>query len=325
MVAVTQRIKEVKQPRGGYLHPNTFHKREFDDGVILSPESLRPTVTGLTVDYLFRSTLPQTSVNEAFRISLLGAKYTGYFPHAQSLLSKVTGLDDDSIISAAKLTNYDGSYRTGYMPNYDPADNVNPNSEDIENIRTMVHRTQKFFSTFEPVTVDGFTFIENSVDKSGFTPIIHAGDGDFLTAHGLWDLKVSKKPPTSAHTLQLLIYRLMGLHSMGDDGSPMYDGNFQAIEHLGIFNPRLNIAYTLNVEEIPQEVIRIVEDEIIGYNQIISETPLTILSEPVENKLSKASLEPKLTVLRAIPIEPATPRLTSRIFDSLKQLFTKKL
>lgn len=322
MAAVTQRIKSVKQPRGGYLPPKIFAERTFSDGIVLHEESLRPTVSGLTVDYLFRSTLPKTSVKEAFNISLLGAKYTGHLPHALSLLSKIKGLDDDSITSAAKLTNYDGSYRTGFMPNYDPADNVNPDSADIENIRTMVNRTKTFFNT-EPVTVDGFTFIENSMDQSGFTQTITAGDGDFLTKNGLWDLKVSKKPPTSIHTLQLLVYYLMGLHSMGDDGKPLYGGNFQHVEHLGIFNPRLNIAYTLKVKDIPADVIRIVEDEVIGYSQSLQ--PSVLVSDQTAQKpIPVESFEADLIVLRAASIEHATPRRTRRYLDSFRQLFSKK-
>lgn len=324
MVAVTQRIKAVKQPRGGYLSPKIFTDQTFSDGIVLHEESLRPTVFGLTVEYLFRSTLPEISPKEAFNISLKGANYTGYLQHGLSLLSKVKGLDDDSIISAAKLSNYDGSYRSGFMPNYDPADNINPNNEDIENIRIMVQRTQAFFNTFEPVTVAGFTFKENSIDQSGFTQTITAGDGDFLTKNGLWDLKVSKAPPTPIHTLQLLVYYLMGLHSMGDDGRPLYDGNFQNIEHLGIFNPRLNIAYTLNTKDIPADVIRIVEDEVIGYSQSLQ--PSVIVSDQTAQKtIPGESLEADLTVLRAASIEHATPRRTRRYLDSFRQLFSKKL
>lgn len=326
MVAVTQRIKAVKQPRGGYLHPKVFAQQKFSDGIALDSdsESIRPNVVGLTVDYLFRSALPNTSAEDAFNISLLGAKYTGHLSHSLSLLSKIKGLDDDSIISAAKLSNYDGSYRSGFMPNYDPADNVNPNSADIEDIRIMVQRTQAFFNTFEPVTVAGFTFRENSIDQSGFTQTITAGDGDFLTKNGLWDLKVSKRPPTSIHTLQLLVYYLMGLHSMGDDGKPMYGGNFQNVEHIGFFNPRLNIAYTLNVKDIPADVIRIVEDEIIGYNQSLE--PSALVSDQTAPKIIPVGpLEVDLTVLRATSIEHAMPRRTRRYFDAFRQLFSKKL
>ena len=56
---------------------------------------------------------------------------------------------------------------------------------------------------YGPVVKDGFTF------DGGYTDIVTAGDGDFLTFDTLWDFKVSIKPPTNANTLQLLMYYIM--------------------------------------------------------------------------------------------------------------------
>ncbi|MCO4475630.1 hypothetical protein Si134_00114 [Streptococcus infantarius subsp. infantarius] len=39
MVSVTQRIKQVKQPWGGYIRPKTvFHVQQFDDETALNDE-----------------------------------------------------------------------------------------------------------------------------------------------------------------------------------------------------------------------------------------------------------------------------------------------
>ncbi|MFR4697719.1 MAG: hypothetical protein ACLT8V_04720 [Streptococcus salivarius] len=40
MVSVTQRTKQIKQPRGGYLPVKTFTVTTLDDGQVLNPESL---------------------------------------------------------------------------------------------------------------------------------------------------------------------------------------------------------------------------------------------------------------------------------------------
>ena len=71
---------------------------------------------------------------------------------------------------------------------------------------------------------DGFTF------EGGYTDIVSSGDGDYLTEDTLWDFKVSKEEPKSKYTLQLLMYYIMGCHSIHPE--------FQKIEKLGIFNPR---------------------------------------------------------------------------------------
>jgi ABC-type cobalamin transport system permease subunit len=73
----------------------------------------------------------------------------------------------------------------------------------------------------------------------------------------MWDFKVSKSEPTNKHTLQLLMYWIMGQHS----GMDIYKN----IDKVGIFNPRLNKVYLLEMNTVSQEIIKQVEDEVICY------------------------------------------------------------
>mgnify|MGYP004498912689 FL=1 len=73
----------------------------------------------------------------------------------------------------------------------------------------------------------------------------------------MWDFKVSKSVPTSKHTLQLLMYWVMGQHS----GQEV----FKNISKLGIFNLRLNKVYIYDTSNISKDIISIVEKEIICY------------------------------------------------------------
>ena len=91
----------------------------------------------------------------------------------------------------------------------------------------------------------------------GYTPIVDSGDGDFLTADTLWDFKVSKTKPTNKHTLQLLMYWIMGKHSGQDI--------FKSITKLGIFNPRLSTVYLLEMSKVSADIIETVEREVICY------------------------------------------------------------
>ena len=92
----------------------------------------------------------------------------------------------------------------------------------------------------------------------GYTSTVNSGDGDFITEDTLWDFKVIKTKPTNKHTLQLLMYWIMGMHS----GQEIYKN----IKRLGIFNPRLNKAYTLDVSKISEDIISTVEREVICYD-----------------------------------------------------------
>ena len=107
MYSVTQRIKAIKQPRGGYIKPKEFSQLGLSDGVELNPnENVSAILVGLAVDYLTRYMMG-ASVDEAFKISLLGAARIKETNYAQELTANIAGLDDNSIINACKLTGYD--------------------------------------------------------------------------------------------------------------------------------------------------------------------------------------------------------------------------
>ena len=73
MASVTGRIKEIKQPRGGYIKVSAFDTIPMDDDVILnSEENISASVIGMAVDYLTRFVMGN-DIKEAFKISLLGA------------------------------------------------------------------------------------------------------------------------------------------------------------------------------------------------------------------------------------------------------------
>lgn len=250
MVSVTHRISKVKQPRGGYIKPKGFVVTDLLDTDILNEsENISISLVGLAVDYLTRF-LSGIPIEKAFEISLMGASNVNEIELANALLLNIQGTDDTSIESACKMVGFDVAYRAGVL-GYKPVDLINPDKETITNIRIMVNRGLNFFKIYGPIVKDGFTF------EGGYTPSINTGDGDFLTENTLWDFKVSKSAPTSKHTLQLLIYYLMGVHSIHSE--------FKQIENLGLFNPRLNKVYLLSISTISNEIINEVNTTVIGY------------------------------------------------------------
>lgn len=264
MPSVTQRIKEIKQPYGGYLKPSEFEKIQFEDNNKLNEENIHSSLVGLTVDYMTRYIMG-TPIEEAFKISLMGAKLINDSNYAFKLLHNIQGLDNKSIYNACKLVGYDVCSRRGQMA-YKDVKTIDADNTTINNIRIMIDRSVKFFEKYGPIIKDGFTF------EGGYTKIIDSGDGDFLTNDTLWDFKVSSASPKSQHTLQLLIYYLMGKKSIHSE--------FNNIKKLGIFNPRLNCVFLKEINQISDDVIETVSKEIIGYNsknkKMISSDELTI-------------------------------------------------
>lgn len=251
MVSVTQRIKQIKQPRGGYIKPKEFTKVIINDNIELNEkENIHSSLVGLVVDYMTRYN-NGSSLEEAFKISLIGASRIGETKFANCLIDEINGLDDKSISNACKLVGYDVCKRSGISA-YKPVQDIEPDIDTINNIRCMVQRSLNYIKNYGPIISDGFTF------EGGYTKIVSKGDGDFLTKDTLWDFKVSVKPPTNAHTLQLLMYYLMGMNSINKE-------KFQSIKNLGIFNPRLNIVYLLEINKIADEIIKEISEHVIGY------------------------------------------------------------
>lgn len=260
MSSVTQRIKAIKQPRGGYVKPSQFTIQKIEDGQTLNEnENVHASVIGMVVDYLTRFVMG-SDVDEAFGISYLGAKISDHIlgrrsavKTAKRLLSGIKGLDNNSIINACKIVTYDVWYRNPMNAILAKGvEETNPDIETIENIRIMVERSIKFWNQFGPVTESGFSF-----EPNGYTDTVDEGDGDYLTADTLWDFKVTKSKPNSKHTLQLLMYWIMGQHS----GQDIY----KDIVRIGMFNPRLNLIYTLDIADIDSGIIKEIEENVICY------------------------------------------------------------
>lgn len=250
--SVTKRITEVSQPYGGYIKPKSFSIEHLGgDELDAGSENVNPTLIGLAVDYMTRYMVSE-SKEDAFKISLMGSGCAHEKDKALKLLNNITGLDDESVCSAIKLVGYDVCVRAGAAM-FTGIDKIKPDINTINHVRTMVERSIDFFNKYGPVVKQGFTF------DGGYTCLVGSGDGDYLTKDTLWDFKVSKKNLDSKQTLQLLMYWRLGLHSIHPE--------FKSIQYLGIYNPRKDIVYRLNVNEISEEVIRKVDTDVIGYGQ----------------------------------------------------------
>ena len=249
--SVTQRIDQIKQPTGGYLKLKDFDEIILGPGVeeLNKEENIEPNLVGTAVEYLTHF-MTGASPNNAFHISIMGARLVNKEKEAEALLKKVKGLDDNSIVNALKLTGFDSCFRAGLRA-YKPVELIKPDSATIKNVRTMVNRSLHFFDVYGPKVLEGFTF------RGGYTETVNSGDGDFTTKDTIWDFKVLKGKIKPKHTLQLLMYWRMGLQSIHTE--------FNNLKYLGFYNPRLNKVYRIEVDKIPEAIINEVDHEVIGY------------------------------------------------------------
>ncbi|QTV80766.1 hypothetical protein [Microbacterium sp. NIBRBAC000506063] len=304
MSSVTQRIKAYNrdhgQPRGGFVNPRVFVTTALDDGIEELDhriENLAAPTVGSAVDYLSRLARVRVQPEdvteellEVFHVSLTGAeriavstRHTSVLGDAVDALSELSviehpdgtvtfDVDDVAVRVACKLVTYDVGRRAG--PGlYEPVSTLQqPDPVTTEHILQMVRRAVSFFDEWGPVTADGFVFADADTPRvyderscfGGYTELVTSGDGDFLTADTVWDMKVSVNPPTKDHTLQLLMYFLMGKESRLDQ--------FESQTHVGVFNPRLNKVFRLAVADIAPDVIDTVRRDVIGYRHELAAT-----------------------------------------------------
>lgn len=260
MLSVTQRIATVSQPQGGYIPNELFLQTQYEDYKELLPihteDKYLLALQGTAVDYLTRFML-FSDKQSAFHISILGAKKlddayenTEAFHHITELLDKISGLDDDSIRTACQIVGYDVVYRMS-MRFYRDVDTIVIPDEMVSNIRVMVNRCLEFLRIVGPVISDELTF------EGGYTKLVSSGDGDYLTTDTLIDFKVSIKPFSNKWSLQLLMYYLLGLHSVHSE--------YQSISQLCVFNPYENKSYIIQLTDVSDETKYKVSHDVLGY------------------------------------------------------------
>ena len=230
------------QDDGGFVPKSLFAVEKYEDYWEISEISgSLASIQGMAVDYLVRFMMSK-NVHEAFDISIKGAIAIDHmngnnneYHNILRLLDGVTGLDEESIKNACKIVCYDTAYRRGPMT-FQPPENIEWNQSLYSNIKILVERTLFFLEQKGPVIKDGFTF------EGGYTDLVSRGDGDYLTKDMLIDLKVSKHSFSTKWSLQLLMYFILGIHSVYTE--------FQTIDKLCIFNPYLNQSCICEIKDI---------------------------------------------------------------------------
>ena len=251
----TGRVVRAVQPEGGYLPPRLFHARGMGDGSPLRGgwRHLPPDVAGLTVDYMTR-VAAGADVRDAFRIPLMGARLVGRAGEGERLAEAVgagPGLGNGAFRAAVLLCGFDVAGRRGRSA-WTPDRVGEPSRDALWDLRRMVARMLRFLADRGPLVEEGYTF------PGAWTGLVTAGSGDLMTADGLWDMKVSRYPPSQAQTLQMLVYWRLGVHSV----DPRYREDVRLI---GLVNPLLDMTWELPVADVPADVCERVDQDVIGY------------------------------------------------------------
>lgn len=250
--SVSKRAYTVKQPYGGYLSLDSLQTVELGHGIHnLNPkENVSPQIVGTAVEYL--ALMPTVGWGrEVCAQALWKSEPIRKDQHMYELADDLgKDLEDDTVLDVLWIA----SYLYGGFADLNqriPFDRDAVSKDTVSNVRILAQRTRNFISKYGPLTDWRFGM------NGGYTKTVSSGYGDYITADGLYDLKVSSDAFTKEQTLQILMYWRMGLHS--------YNPNFEDVKFLGLFNARKNVLKRIAVDRIPEDVIVEVERDVIGY------------------------------------------------------------
>lgn len=213
----------IEQPRVGYIDPKTLQVVPPEgDRCVDMLEPVENISSALVETVVNRMTMVMRGipVSKAFAKSLDAFQILEEDAEAQRLISGINkDLDDNSIINAVKLSGFVVEWGSPGVVLCEPVERINPDEATIQNVKTMVERSFHFAKDVER-------------EASGY----------FL------DLKTSEVHPTKED-----VYELIGRWR-----NALRLALIQC-RYLGIYNPRLNEAYKVRVDDIPDDTIAAVE------------------------------------------------------------------
>lgn len=275
MMPVTAIVKTPGiQPRGGFIPPEEMsvdllcgdNTPEYSKLVDLCYKlgNLSPQTMGLVFDYLLRTKIDinsgvpaEEAILNAFNISIAGAGMANREKEARDLVSKLAALYKDDaknckkiVQAATELVSFDTMFRSGCYD--DNLRKVKINNEVKDAIQVMLLATERYLAdNEEELTALGFKVL--GLGSKNVAP----SDGDLLSVDSVIDIKCLSKEPTSQHTMQLLLYYILGMHEL-----PEY---FCSIKYIKILNPRLGKIYSYEISKIDDTTLKHIEKDIIGY------------------------------------------------------------
>lgn len=227
---VSGRAQQAPQPHGGILPLARFERHQLGaEPLSRHSESGHPGTVGSAVELIARWDLgadarasadPTTAALEALRGVRRGE-------HTESGIGRAAAM-----------------MRTAESDDLDEFEwEEGGSDETLAHIAEMRARISRCFERFgRPVQPGTWAVHSERFHLDGHI--------DFVTPHTIWDLKVSDSAPDRTDILQLLLYWLM----FRDE--PAIGGQ---ITYIGIYNPRLDIAWRMSVAAISTEVLVAVE------------------------------------------------------------------
>ncbi len=249
MASLIKQIRTSIQPHGGYIPISAFsYKQHSGNTITLCCKNTDENIIRLAVEYLLKIHISENTDKNYLMIetALRDVPCKNRSELIKKFYEGITSQNPTTATEyAIKLAYIEAYCKFGTLPK-----NSNPDIEALKDVSAMSERCRSFFGS--SINICGFDF------EGGYSECITSGNGGYLSSDTLWNVTVSDSV-TCFDTLLVLVQYIMGLHS--------YNSRFlKKIKRLGIYNPRLDAEYTLNISDVAEKVIEDVSKNIIGYN-----------------------------------------------------------
>ena len=226
------------EPSSGYLNPKLFKAEHMGGEKIPTKNNLARVIERDTVWHLM-DLASGTSPGDSFSRVLGEAEARGEREAVEALVRGASGLSDDSVINVCRLCRRECRE---LLPT-----SADPDGATISQMREMAERGGRFLRTHGPKTASGFSFGQGYADDLVADPWV------FTTEDTLWVLDAS--PSLTKNTaMGALVHYLVGRRFSPEIG---------AVKRLGVYNPRLDAAYTIAVADVPPRVVASAEREYV--------------------------------------------------------------
>lgn len=279
MTSLKERLAQMEVSEEAYLELDKFTVNDLNDGIKLNDEeNIKPALVASAAKALARI-LNGTPNVKAFELSLKVAEALGQKQVAEQLLLSITSSNDPSVINATKLVSYEMALKSK-AKDYQTIDQIDPDKDTIFNIRTMVTRGLLFLDQFGPMVKEAFGF------GGAYTDEVTRDEADFLSQDSLWNFSYSTEEPSQEEILLLFSCYQLGKHTGQDE--------FKEIKKLGIFNPRFNKTYQINLADIPARTMLAIEKDVLGYEEVLTKVEANHLPEEYIHPEEAVTLEERL-------------------------------
>ena len=257
------------QPHGGFLSPDEMaiesiskeEDYEKKNSILNNLGNISSTSLGLVFDYLFRLEYYldrgkpfMDAANNAFSIAYKGAMLSGRYYDLNELFEKLKTYYErrdknfrNILYTSCKIVNYDTIIRCGIFNSFFRPPTMT--TADAELMNRMLHATKEYLKNKNELKF-GMEFLAKDFKR------IMRSDCDLIADDSLIDFKCLSKKITSKHTLQLIMYYILGIYEEPEI--------FRNIKYLKIINPKLGLVYSYEISKIDYLKLSLIEEEIMG-------------------------------------------------------------